>query len=83
MGYYILIYATGNFIYQNYRQSLEKIQENTVQLRALEAKLGTSATDYEADLLAERKYLSSLKTEPNSTIMAAEYMDLLSKRVEL
>ncbi|KAJ6623200.1 hypothetical protein B0H10DRAFT_1786918 [Mycena sp. CBHHK59/15] len=45
--------ASGNFIYQNYRQALEKITLNRAQLSTLEAGLGTSAEDYENDHLTE------------------------------
>ncbi|KAJ7506451.1 hypothetical protein B0H11DRAFT_1647109, partial [Mycena galericulata] len=31
--------ASGNFIFQNYRQAVEKITENTIQLRVLEDHL--------------------------------------------
>ncbi|KAJ7709316.1 hypothetical protein B0H14DRAFT_2646345 [Mycena olivaceomarginata] len=39
--------ASGNFIYQNYRQALEKIAINAGQLSLLESSLGTTAADYE------------------------------------
>ncbi|KAJ7206977.1 hypothetical protein C8J57DRAFT_1099457, partial [Mycena rebaudengoi] len=56
--------SSGNFIYQKYRQALEKIRENTAKLSVLEERLGTTASDYEADLLAEAQYFEDLKTEP-------------------
>ncbi|KAJ6491155.1 hypothetical protein C8R45DRAFT_825830, partial [Mycena sanguinolenta] len=45
--------ASGNFIYQNYRQALEKIASNRAQLSLLGTQLGTNAPDYENDHLTE------------------------------
>ncbi|KAJ7284762.1 hypothetical protein C8J57DRAFT_1053159 [Mycena rebaudengoi] len=52
--------ASGNFIYQNYRQALEKIGFNRAQLSVLEESLGTTAEDYEKDHITEVKYFESL-----------------------
>ncbi|KAJ7759688.1 hypothetical protein B0H14DRAFT_2404071 [Mycena olivaceomarginata] len=56
--------ASGNFIYQNYRQALEKIAINTGQLSLLESSLGTTATDYEIYHATEVKYFQDLRKEP-------------------
>ncbi|KAJ7697393.1 hypothetical protein B0H17DRAFT_928404 [Mycena rosella] len=56
--------ASGNFIYQNYRQALEKISLNRSQLSVLELTLGTSADDYEQDHITEVQYFESLRSEP-------------------
>ncbi|KAJ7119405.1 hypothetical protein C8R44DRAFT_624749 [Mycena epipterygia] len=55
--------ASGNFIYQNYRQALEKISLNRSQLSVLELTLGTSADDYEQDHIAEVQYFESLPSD--------------------
>ncbi|KAJ7725663.1 hypothetical protein DFH07DRAFT_758581 [Mycena maculata] len=52
--------ASGNFIYQNYRQAIEKIGLNRNQLDILERRLHTTGRDYESALLAERKYFKEL-----------------------
>jgi len=69
----------GNFILQNYRQALDKIATDGAKLAVLSQKLGTSATDYESDLKAERDYLQALKTEPESVQATVNYMEVLSK----
>ncbi|KAJ6583134.1 hypothetical protein DFH09DRAFT_912060 [Mycena vulgaris] len=56
--------ASGNFIYRNYRQALEKISINRGQLHVLEQRLKTTAQDYEAVLLSEQEYFKSLRSEP-------------------
>ncbi|KAJ7279762.1 hypothetical protein C8J57DRAFT_1434098 [Mycena rebaudengoi] len=56
--------ASGNFIYQNYRQALEKIAFNRAQLSVLEESLGTTSEDYEQDHISEIKYFQSLRSEP-------------------
>ncbi|KAJ6555295.1 hypothetical protein B0H10DRAFT_2373425 [Mycena sp. CBHHK59/15] len=53
-----------NFIYQNYRQAIEKIKINREQLRALELRLSTTAKDYEDDLRSEQAYFKALRCEP-------------------
>ncbi|KAJ7785306.1 hypothetical protein DFH07DRAFT_948386 [Mycena maculata] len=39
--------SSGNFIYQNYRQAIEKISLNRTYLNALEERLNTTDKDYE------------------------------------
>ncbi|KAJ7192578.1 hypothetical protein GGX14DRAFT_379958 [Mycena pura] len=58
--------GSGNFIYQNYRQALEKIASNTGRLSVLENSLGTSAADYEAYHAAEVEYFQDLRKEPDA-----------------
>ncbi|KAJ6486300.1 hypothetical protein DFH09DRAFT_948870 [Mycena vulgaris] len=56
--------SSGNFIYQNYRQALEKISINRAQLSILESELGTTGADYESDHTTEIKYFQDLRSEP-------------------
>ncbi|KAJ7020928.1 hypothetical protein C8F04DRAFT_973468, partial [Mycena alexandri] len=65
--------ASGNFIYQNYRQSIEKIVANRAQLSLLEASLGTTAADYEAYYAAEVKYFQDLRKEPEEVQQTIDY----------
>ncbi|KAJ6616882.1 hypothetical protein B0H10DRAFT_1798466 [Mycena sp. CBHHK59/15] len=71
--------SSGNFIYQNYRQAIEKIKINREQLRALELRLGTTAKDYEDDLRSEQAYFKALRCEPPEISATVEYMELLIK----
>ncbi|KAF9486113.1 hypothetical protein BDN70DRAFT_235965 [Pholiota conissans] len=73
--------ASGNFIYQNYRQALEKIASDSQHLAALEQRLHTTEADYEHYLQAERDHLMSLKTEPKEVQEAVDYMELLQELV--
>ncbi|KAF7371508.1 hypothetical protein MVEN_00005600 [Mycena venus] len=73
------ISVSGTFIFQNYRQALEKITSNRSQLVTLEAELGTSADDYEKFHRAEVKFFQDLRSQPQSTQQASEYVDLLLK----
>ncbi|KAJ6612066.1 hypothetical protein B0H10DRAFT_1952591 [Mycena sp. CBHHK59/15] len=71
--------SSGNFIYQNYRQALEKIALNREQLSELERILGTTAEDYEKDHITEIEYFESLRSEPDEIKQTADYMDVLHK----
>ena len=71
--------TVGNFIFQNYRQALEKIASSIPQLAALESKLKTTDADYEGYLNAKRAHLQALKTEPEGVQRAIDYMEILSK----
>ncbi|KAJ6493883.1 hypothetical protein DFH09DRAFT_1104346 [Mycena vulgaris] len=70
---------TGNFIFQNYRQAIKKINVNTPQLEALEQKTKTSAPDYKKFLQDEKDYFAARKSEPPEVVRTVDYMDLLEK----
>jgi hypothetical protein len=74
---------SGNFIFQNYRQALDKIESETQQLAALAARLKTTDRDYESYIQAEREHLQSLKSEPVEVQRAVDYLELLVKLEEL
>ncbi|KAJ7753384.1 hypothetical protein DFH07DRAFT_960224 [Mycena maculata] len=71
--------ASGNFIYQNYRQAIEKIALNRSQLDILELRLHTTDSDYESALLEEQKYFKELRSEDRDIVDTVEYMELLAK----
>ncbi|KAJ6631847.1 hypothetical protein B0H10DRAFT_1937603 [Mycena sp. CBHHK59/15] len=71
--------ASGNFIFQNYRQAIEKMTSNKLKLRALEEQLHTTAADYEKDLKDEAHHLDSLKNEPPDVHKTVDYIELLGK----
>ncbi|KAJ6530410.1 hypothetical protein DFH09DRAFT_1093639 [Mycena vulgaris] len=56
--------SSGNFIFQNYCQAVEKITANTLKLQILEDELHTMAADYEKDLKDEREHLSPCYGSP-------------------
>jgi hypothetical protein len=68
---------SGNFIYQNYRQALERIKIDTPQLAALTTRLGIGPDDFERYLEEERAYLTGLRHEREDVKETADYMDLL------
>ncbi|KAJ7691944.1 hypothetical protein B0H17DRAFT_871604, partial [Mycena rosella] len=75
--------SSGNFIFQNYRQALEKISTNTQLLEDLERTLKMCAADYEKYLNDEKEYFLSRKSEPPEVAETIEYMDLLMKLREV
>ncbi|KAJ7040517.1 hypothetical protein C8F04DRAFT_1253819 [Mycena alexandri] len=74
--------ASGNFIYQNYRQSLDKIVANGAQLSVLEASLGTTGADYEAYHATEVKYFQDLRKEPEEVQQTINYIAILQKHAD-
>ncbi|KAJ7269473.1 hypothetical protein C8J57DRAFT_1508628 [Mycena rebaudengoi] len=71
--------ASGNFIFQNYCQAVEKITANKLHLQILQDQLHTTAADYEKDLNDERQYLEALLKEPPDVQNSVDYMELLGK----
>ncbi|KAJ6608426.1 hypothetical protein B0H10DRAFT_2166582 [Mycena sp. CBHHK59/15] len=64
--------SSGNFIYQNYRQAIEKIKINRQKLGVLEYQLGTTSQDYEQYLLTEQQYFKGLRSEPENVSNTSE-----------
>ncbi|KAJ7834538.1 hypothetical protein B0H14DRAFT_3110028 [Mycena olivaceomarginata] len=71
--------ASERFIFNNYRQVLEKISLDSGQLHLIEQSLGTTAGDYEQYYRAEVKYFEDLRSGPEHFEQTAEYMDMLLK----
>ncbi|KAJ6608008.1 hypothetical protein B0H10DRAFT_2304211 [Mycena sp. CBHHK59/15] len=74
--------VSGNFIYQNYCQALEKITINAGQLSLLESSLRTTAADYEVYHTAEVKCFQDLWKAPDNVQQTVDYMDKLQKHAE-
>ncbi|PPQ84690.1 hypothetical protein CVT25_014180 [Psilocybe cyanescens] len=74
--------ASGNFIFQNYQQALNRIATDTPQLASLSSKLKTSGPDYESYLQAECEHLQALRSEPETVWKAMDYLELLTKTQE-
>ncbi|KAJ7853298.1 hypothetical protein B0H14DRAFT_2354415, partial [Mycena olivaceomarginata] len=68
--------SSGNFIYQNYRQALEKITTNATQLSTLESSLGTTAADYEKYHAEEVNYFRDLRQEPEEVQRTKDWKNL-------
>ncbi|KAI0363427.1 hypothetical protein BV20DRAFT_931127, partial [Pilatotrama ljubarskyi] len=68
---------SGKFIFNNYRQALQIIEEGTRALAVYSVELGTSDVDYERYLVEEGEYLQSLKSEPPELAHKLEYMEAL------
>ncbi|PPQ93691.1 hypothetical protein CVT25_001399 [Psilocybe cyanescens] len=71
--------VSGNFIFQNYHQALNRIASDIPQLAALSVKLKTTGTDYKAYLQAECEHLQALRSEPEMVQKAMDYLKLLTK----
>ncbi|KAJ7281719.1 hypothetical protein C8J57DRAFT_1056560 [Mycena rebaudengoi] len=67
--------SSGNFIFQNYRQAIEKISINTQQLEELERTLKTGATDYEKFLNDEKQYFVDRKNESEKSKLEYQRLD--------
>lgn len=72
----------GNFIYNNYRQALTIIGENTATLDILCTRLGVTWADLERFLDEERQYLLSRKKEPPEVMRKVEYVQALQRLEE-
>ncbi|KAI0359107.1 hypothetical protein OH77DRAFT_1136710 [Trametes cingulata] len=68
---------SGKFIFNNYRQALQIIDEGVRALDVYALELGTSDADYERYLVEERDYLQSLQSEPPELAQKMEYMEAL------
>ncbi|PIL29409.1 hypothetical protein GSI_09461 [Ganoderma sinense ZZ0214-1] len=66
---------SGNFIFQNYKQALEIIQNDGTAFAELSARL--KITDCEAYLRQEREYLEKRKREPKEVTTRIEYIQAL------
>jgi hypothetical protein len=73
----------GNFIYQNYRQAIEKIAVSSGQLSRLESTLGTTAADYKSYHAAEVKYFQDLRKKPEEMQHTVDYIEKLQKYAEV
>ncbi|TRM56402.1 hypothetical protein BD626DRAFT_551558 [Schizophyllum amplum] len=74
---------SGNFIYQNYRQVIERIASDEPALALLREQTRTSAVDQENDLASERLHLQGLRREPAEEVVAADYLELLETLYKL
>ncbi|TRM55359.1 hypothetical protein BD626DRAFT_418394 [Schizophyllum amplum] len=75
--------SSGNFIYQNYRQVIERIASDEPALALLREQTRTSAVDQENDLASERLHLQGLRREPAEEVVAADYLELLETLYKL
>lgn len=71
--------SLGRFIFNNYRQALEKIELEEPQLSVLCQQLNISTDDLEHYLQEERSYLNGLHAEDPHLTETSEYMEVLLK----
>ncbi len=72
-----MIATLGKLIFDNYKQALTIIHQDGSDLEVLSMTLGTTAKDYEQDIIHERKYLQALKSEPAEMSLQLDYLELL------
>jgi KDZ transposase-like protein len=65
----------GKFLYNNYRQALKTIDENTTILQAYEQRTSFTEKDYKQWREEEKTYLNSLRTEPMEDRLSCMYVD--------
>ncbi|PSR78798.1 hypothetical protein PHLCEN_2v7280, partial [Hermanssonia centrifuga] len=70
---------SGKLIFDNYKQALAIIRQDGADLEVLSTSLGTTAKDYELDIVHERTYLQALKLEPAEVSLQLDYMELLQE----
>ncbi|KAK1222478.1 hypothetical protein PQX77_014684 [Marasmius sp. AFHP31] len=68
---------SGNFIYQNYREALERLQEDEPLFEDACRKYGLSPVACEAFLIKEREYFEKVAEEPVETTQALDYVETL------
>ncbi|THG94779.1 hypothetical protein EW026_g6755 [Hermanssonia centrifuga] len=68
---------SGKLIFDNYKQALTIICQDGADLEVLSMTLGTTAKDYEQDIINERTYLQALKSEPAEVSLQLDYLELL------
>ncbi|KAH9913659.1 uncharacterized protein B0H18DRAFT_887915 [Fomitopsis serialis] len=68
---------SGTFIYNNYRQALNIIEEDGRVLAALLAELRVSVADLEQYLKDKRQYLRNRRSEPPEVTRKVEYLEQL------
>lgn len=71
--------SAGKYIYQNYKQSLELIDELHPILTTAFEERGFKPDDYLRMHQEEKAYLQSLKKEPEEDSLKCKYVGALSK----
>ncbi|KAL0057518.1 hypothetical protein AAF712_015839 [Marasmius tenuissimus] len=68
---------SGNFIYQNYREALERLQEDEPLFEDACHKYGLSPVACKAFLIKEREYFQTVMEESPETIQVLDYAETL------
>ena len=69
--------TTGNFLLNNYKQAIQIIKDYSLGICAWKQCLGISNQDIDEWLEDERKFLESLKEEPEECVLACTYVEAL------
>ena len=73
---------SGHFLMANYKQALESIQEMPLRIETLTSGRQISDAQFASWLEAERTYLISRQTEPETDVLGIEYVEMLNKYYE-
>ncbi|TFK79062.1 hypothetical protein K466DRAFT_606431 [Polyporus arcularius HHB13444] len=68
---------SGNFIYNNYKQALSILSEDTAAFEVIAAKLAITHEDCDMYLVQEREYLAKRKSEPPEVAAKIDYVAAL------
>ncbi|ESK91157.1 hypothetical protein Moror_9522 [Moniliophthora roreri MCA 2997] len=71
--------ASGNFIYQNYRQALDRLLKDGPLLEEICEQRGISCDDCEQFLASERDYFNTEFEDPLELTIKMDYAELLQK----
>ena len=74
--------TTGNFLLNNYKQAIQIIKDYSLGVHAWKQHLGISNQDIDGWLEDERKFLESLKEEPEEHVLACAYVKALQTHQE-
>ncbi|KAL0567199.1 hypothetical protein V5O48_014800 [Marasmius crinis-equi] len=71
--------ASGNFLYQNYRQALERVAADEPLFREFCEKWNVTEDDCERFLEEETEHLSKVYADPPELVVKLDYVELLQK----
>ena len=72
--------TTGNSLLNNYKQAIQIIKDYSPGVHTWKQHLGISNQDIDGWLEDERKFLESLKEEPEEHVLACTYVEALQTR---
>ena len=72
----------ANFLYQNYRQALQILEDEEHTVSVAEDVAGCNRRDFQQYLQEELEYLSSVKADPPELTAQIEYANALKQYYE-
>ena len=70
----------GRFLYNNYRQALNIIKDYSPDVERMKNALQVTDEDIEGWVTEERRFLTSLKNEPEGRVLEVAYVEALIAR---